>query len=100
IILFIMALLVLLFSINFIWFVGFGFFLYVAGYINKIVRYRKISELSEYNINHPINSFSEISCYNCNSTQIINKGLFTVNSKYRYYVCSQCGTTLYRFKVI
>jgi len=100
IILFVMALLVVLFSLNFIWLVAFGLFLYVAGYVNKIIRYRKIPELSQYSMTHPVNSYSDVTCYKCGSSQITNKGLFTVNSKYRYYVCSQCGTTLYRFKVL
>ncbi|MFN8770074.1 MAG: hypothetical protein ACK5Z5_01660 [Neisseriaceae bacterium] len=92
---------IVFFSINFIWFLLLGLILYSFGWIIKYYRWHKLPTLDKYLENSPHSKLvSGIACCNCNSDSIINYGLLSQNSRFRYYVCKSCGHTLYRFTVL
>ncbi len=77
------------------------FIYYPFKLINKFYSYHKIPTIDTYILNYPYTKISdEINCYKCQYTKFNNVGLFTTNSKNRYYMCKNCSSILFRFKVI
>ncbi len=97
----IMASLFFFFSVNFIWFLITGLLIYLFGFIQKIIRWSKLPDISTYMQRYPrTHENIGVSCYNCGSRDLIHRGLFHRTSKYRFYICNSCGTVLYKFKVL
>ncbi len=89
------------FSINFLWFVAAGVIIYLIGFIRRFINWRKLPEVNQYLSLHPQCKLDMgVSCYNCGSSQLTHHGLLHKSSKLRFYTCSDCGTTLFRFKVL
>lgn len=89
------------FSLNFVWILAIIGVIYLYGLVNKYLKWQKLPEINEYLEDHPqAKRDVGIACYNCGSDKTINHGLLHSSSRLRYYTCSQCGTTLFRFKVL
>ena len=89
------------FSLNFVWFVAVGVIIYLFGFVRKLLNWHKLPEVNQYLNSHPESKLNVgVSCYNCGSAQLVNHGLLHKSGKLRFYTCSQCGTTLFRFKVL
>lgn len=89
------------FSLNFIWFVAAGIVIYLLGFVRKFVAWKKLPEVTTYLAEHPDCKLNVgVSCYNCGSAELVNQGLLNKTGKLRFYTCSQCSTTLFRFKVL
>ena len=92
---------ILFFSVNFIWFLAAGMLIYAFGFVSKLMRWSKLPEINEYLAAHPESKLDVgAACYSCGSSKLVNRGLFKNTGKLRYYTCSQCGSTLFRFKVL
>lgn len=92
---------IVFFSINFVWFLVAGFLIYALGLVSKLVRWTKLPDINGYTQLHPECKLDNgVACHNCGSTNLINQGLIYKRGKLRYYTCSQCGSTLFRFKVL
>jgi hypothetical protein len=92
---------IIFFSLNFIWFLLAGGILYACGALIKYWRWYKLPQLQEYLSLHPECKLAVgVSCCNCNSQQISHHGLFHQTSKTRFYSCDQCGSVLFRFRVL
>lgn len=93
--------LIIFFSLNFVWFLLAGIVIYSLGFIFKFIRWSQLPDVNEYLHTHP-NSRLEVgvACHNCGSNNLINQGLIKKTGKLRYYTCSACGTTMFRFKVL
>lgn len=92
---------VIFFSLNFVWFLAAGIILYVVGFINKYRRYQKLPEINQYLLDHPQCKLDVgVACDSCGSSELTNRGLFSNTGRLRYYTCSQCGSNLFRFKVL
>lgn len=99
--LFILGVIVVFLSINFIWIIAIGLIFYFFGWAIKFYRWYKLPTLFEYFEQNPsCNLGSGILCKHCNSAHISHEGLLNQRSKYRYYMCDVCGHVLYRFKVL
>ena len=97
----ILTAIIIFFSVNFLWFVAAGVVIYLFGFVRKLLSWHKLPEISTYLEQHPTSKLSVgVSCHNSGSADLINHGLLSKTSKLRYYTCSQCGTTLFRFKVL
>jgi hypothetical protein len=93
--------LLIFFSINFIWFLLAGLFIYVIGLVLKYVKWLKLPNITEYLANHPECKLNVgIACCKCHSENLSNQGLFHQRGKWRFYTCSQCGSVLFRFTVL
>lgn len=93
--------LIIFFSLNFFWFLGIGLFIYAFGFITKYIKYQKLPEINDYLAAHPGTKLEVgVACRNCGSAQLNNIGLFKKTGKLRYYTCAQCGTQMFRFKVL
>ncbi len=93
--------LVVFFSLNFIWFLAAGLLIYAFGFVNKFIRWSKLPEINEFLVAHPDSKLDVgVACHQCGSAQLINNGLFKKSGVLRYYTCGQCGSTLFRFKVL
>lgn len=98
---FILSGMVVFLSVNFVWILAIGLVMYAAGSIVKFWRWYKLDDVNTYLTNHPNCKLDVgIACHNCGSDKLNNQGLFYNNSKWRFYVCSHCGTTLFRFNVL
>jgi|APCry1669190731_1035312.scaffolds.fasta_scaffold75423_1 hypothetical protein len=93
--------LIVFFSLNFVWFLLAGIVIYASSFVIKLIRWSKLPEVNEYLHAHP-NSKLEVgvACHNCGSSNLNNQGLISKTGKLRYYTCSSCGTTMFRFKVL
>jgi hypothetical protein len=88
-------------SLHFIWLVMVALILYLVNIINKFIKWRKLPTSSAYLNLHPNCRIKEgIACFNCNSSELKNYGLFHARSKWRFYTCTQCGSSLFRFTVL
>lgn len=93
--------LIIFFSLNFVWFLAVGGVIYILGFLHKYLRYRKLLDINQYLSAHPECKLDVgVACYKCRSSNLTNRGLFGNRSRLRYYTCAQCGTTLFRFKVL
>lgn len=100
-ILFMFGAIVVFFSLNFIWFVIAGSILYLISFISKYRRWHKLPIFAQYVSLHPNCEVGDsVCCYNCGSSNTQHHGLFSKKGRLRYYVCSACGTNLFRFKVL
>lgn len=98
---FILGLVIVFFSLNFVWFLAAGLVIYVYGIIRKYIKWYKLPEISQYLTEHPECKLEVgVACYRCGSEHIEHNGLFSKKSKLRFYTCCQCGSTLFRFKVL
>lgn len=89
------------FSLNLVWFVIAGVILYGIGYITKYFKWLKLPEFNQYILDHPQCKLpNTVACYNCGADKITHHGLLFKRSKLRYYICTICGTSLFRFKVL
>lgn len=99
--LFLVTIVVIIFSLNFIWLMLAGIVVYIGLFITKYLRWRRLPDFNQY-----VTSYSQtrieggVCCYNCGSDKIVHHGLFYQRSNNRYYVCSMCGSTLFRFRVL
>jgi hypothetical protein len=97
----IMVALIVFFSINFVWFLAAGLLIYAGGFVSKFMRWSKLPEVNEYLQAHPDSRLDVgVACHNCDSRELINRGLISKTGKLRYYTCGSCGTTMFRFKVL
>jgi hypothetical protein len=100
-ILFILGSLVVLFSLNFVWILSAGILFYLLNFAIKYIKWTRLPDFSAYVMKHPnCNTPDGVSCYNCGSERIKHNGIYNHNSRLRYHVCSNCGTILFRFKVL
>lgn len=91
----------LFFSLNFIWFILVGCLIYIASGAVKYYRWYKLPDLNSYLLKHPeCRLDAGVSCYSCKSNHTAHQGLYGRRSKWRFYSCTQCGTTLFRFHVL
>jgi hypothetical protein len=98
---FILSGMVVFLSVNFVWIMAIGVSIYAIGSIMKLWRWYKLSDVNQYLHDHPeCNLAVGVSCHSCGSDKLTNHGLFHNSSKWRFYVCSHCGTTLFRFNVL
>ena len=92
---------IIFFSLNFIWFLAVGLVFYAVGFIIKYIRYHNLPDINQYISKYPNVKLADgVVCYNCGSTDFANRGLLNSKSKLRYYSCNQCGTVLFRFRVL
>ena len=92
---------IVFFSLNFVWFLAAGLLIYAFGFVNKLLRWSKLPEINEYLLAHPESKLDAgAACYSCGSAKLVNRGLFKRTGRLRYYTCGQCGSTLFRFKVL
>jgi len=92
---------IIFFSLNFIWFLLAGLIFYAISFGIKYYRWYKLPEVNAYLEENPQCRLEQgISCKYCNSTDIHHHGLFNRKSRSRFYVCSSCGHTLYRFNIL
>lgn len=92
---------IVFFSLNFVWFLAIGLIIYAFGFLNKYFRYNKLPDVNQYLAAHPQCKLEVgVACHNCHSSRLNNRGLYNNRGKLRYYTCAQCGTTLFRFKVL
>ena len=92
---------VIFFSLNFLWFFAIGIAFYFIAFLKKYLKYRKLPIITEYLFKYPSCKLDEgVACYSCQSSKLVNRGLFYQTSKIRYYTCGICGTNLFRFRVL
>lgn len=88
-------------SIHFLWLLLVGLVFYVINVIRKYYKWRALPTSHEYLEQHPNCRLSNgVGCYNCSSSQLRSYGLFHTRSKWRFYTCTSCGTSLFRFTVL
>ncbi|MFN7094460.1 MAG: hypothetical protein ACK4M7_03765 [Burkholderiales bacterium] len=93
--------LIVFFSLNLVWFLAIGLVIYGYGFIAKYVKWRKLPDLNQYIAAHPECRLTVgVSCSKCGSNKLTHFGLFHKASKWRFYNCNQCGSMLFRFKVL
>lgn len=93
--------LVIFFSLNFIWFLAGGILIYGYLLLHKLLKWRRLPDINQYLHDHPECKLAVgVCCYKCHVAQLNNVGLFHQGSKRRFYLCGNCGTTLFRFKVL
>lgn len=98
---FILSGMVVFLSVNFVWILGVGLVIYASGAVLKLWRWYQLPDVNTYLNNHPDCKLAVgVSCHNCGSDKLNNQGLFHNTSRWRFYVCSHCGTTLFRFNVL
>lgn len=98
---FILSGMVVFLSVNFVWILAIGLVVYAFGFVMRFWRWFKLPDVNQYLHDHPECKLSVgVSCHNCGSDKLNNNGLFHNSSKWRFYVCSHCGTTLFRFNVL
>ena len=92
---------IVFFSINFIWFLLAGLVFYSCGWVIKYYRWLKLPDMPEYLRDNPQCKLEHgVACKHCNSSNIEHQGLYNQNSCLRFYTCTSCGHTLYRFNVL
>ena len=93
--------LIIFFSINIGWFLLFAVIIYAVLLIRKYSRYQSLPDYDSYLLNNP-NAYHDgkATCNVCGSEHLIHTGLYGNQSKSRYYVCLNCKSWLYKFKVI
>jgi hypothetical protein len=90
-------------SVNFVWIILIGLIFYAISALVKYYRWHQLPDFTTYVTKHPqckVDSSGGASCCACGSTQSMHNGLFGHKSKWRFYICTQCGTLLFRFKVL
>lgn len=93
--------LIVFFSMNFFWFLAIGLFIYIYNFVRKYQKWLKLPDVSQYLASHPNCKLEVgISCCYCGSDKLINHGLLNKRSKHRFYVCSRCGSTLFRSTIL
>ncbi len=96
-----LTIIVIFFSLNFFWFLLIGLGIYGYMYLVKYNKWKKLPDLQQYMTKNPECKLDGgVCCNHCQSTQTSQQGLFSQNSKLRFYTCKQCGSTLFRFKVL
>jgi len=93
--------LIVFFSLNFVWLLAFGLIIYAYGLVTKYLRWHKLPDVNQYLHENPqCKLASGVCCNKCSSEKLNHFGLFHATSKWRFYSCAQCGTLLFRFKVL
>ena len=92
---------IIFFSLNFIWFLFAAGIIYIIRLMSKYSTWDKLPDQNRYMQEHAdcIRGHG-VNCYNCGSSEIHNRGLFSNNGKMRYYQCAGCKTKLFKSKVI
>lgn len=96
-----LSMFIVFFSLNFIWFLLAGVVIYTVGGIVKWWKWQKLLDVNEYLQQHPECRLNVgVACHKCGSDKLTSHGIIYHRSKWRFYVCSSCGSTLFRFKVL
>ncbi len=96
-----LTIIIIFFSLNFIWFLLLGLVIYGYIYFAKYSKWKQLPDLQHYMRENPNCKLDVgVCCNHCQSTNTSQQGLFGISSKFRFYTCNQCGSTLFRFKVL
>lgn len=97
----VLAGILIFFSLNFIWFLFAGLFIYTAGLVHKYIKWKKLPNLTQYLSKYPECKLNVgVACCKCNSEHLLNQGLFNQRGRWRFYTCQRCGSILFRFTIL
>lgn len=68
--------------------------------LKRYNRYKNLPSYDEYLTSNADVYQNGVVCKHCGSHNVINVGLFGKSGRLRYYMCLQCRSWLYRFRIV